>query len=774
MAAGPTNVKADEIWGSLSVGLDKILSSTDKVSAANYMELYSYVYNFCTSTSTNEDPSILGNRGRNSTANQGGAEFVGSELYKRLNEFLIAHVRKLRSNVTETHGMELLQKYSDIWKKFQFSANVINGIFSYLNRHWIKRELDEGKREIYEIFSLCVYRWEKELFVFVDEPLTTAILQLLLSERNGESITTSLVSDVLQSYLEMGINDNEDVNTHHVPVQRPKKRSLNVYKTYFENKFLAQTEEYYIGEAQQFLAANSVVEYLKKVETRIKEERERVERYLDNSTLPSLMKTMDKVLISDYLDRFRTEFNIMLQNNQTEDLARMFSLCERVEGTLDVLRKIMEGHIEQKGRQALLAVGGEPIDSKVYVNAILTVHKQFGTLVANAFRNEAGFVQAMDKAFTSFINRNPITEKVTARSPELLARYSDLLLRKSPKSPPEAEIEENLNQVMIVFKYIEDKDVFQKFYSKLLAKRLVHEVSANEDFESQMLAKLKHMCGFEYTSKLQRMYQDNTVSKELSVKFRTHAKDKSLNLNNVDLSVMVLAQGVWPFSYVDTCTIPKVLEAALTEFEKFYIGQHTGRKLTYLHNMCRGEVSCNAFSRKYGFIANTQQMAILMMYNDADMYTLQQIVDTLSLKKESLPAILTSMLKVELLKIEGGVVTPATPLESELHLNKDFSSRKLKVDLSKAVTRTEVRKEQIDIQKDLDEDRRMVIQAAIVRVMKMRKKFGHSPLMTEVIKQLSVRFSPNIKMIKKCIDILIEKEYLARVNGDRDTYEYLS
>ena len=33
-------------------------------------------------------------------------------------------------------------------------------------------------------------------------------------------------------------------------------------------------------------------------------------------------------------------------------------------------------------------------------------------------------------------------------------------------------------QVMTVFKYIEDKDVFQKFYSKMLAKRLV-QVSGN-------------------------------------------------------------------------------------------------------------------------------------------------------------------------------------------------------------------------------------------------------------------------------------------------------
>ena len=62
-------------------------------------------------------------------------------------------------------------------------------------------------------------------------------------------------------------------------------------------------------------------------------------------------------------------------------------------------------------------------------------------------------------------------------------------------------------QVMIVFKYIEDKDVFQKFYSKMLAKRLVQHMSASDDAEASMISKLKQACGFEYTSKLQRMFQ---------------------------------------------------------------------------------------------------------------------------------------------------------------------------------------------------------------------------------------------------------------------------
>ena len=108
---------------------------------------------------------------------------------------------------------------------------------------------------------------------------------------------------------------------------------------------------------------------------------------------------------------------------------------------------------------------------------------------------------------------------------------------------------------MTVFRYIEDKDVFEKFYSKLLAKRLINHMSASDDAEASMISKFKQSCGFEYTTKLQRMFQDIGLSKDLNEKFKKHMSTSAQPLN-VDLTIQVLTFGSWPVKQSQTFSLP--------------------------------------------------------------------------------------------------------------------------------------------------------------------------------------------------------------------------
>ncbi len=44
-----------------------------------------------------------------------------------------------------------------------------------------------------------------------------------------------------------------------------------------------------------------------------------------------------------------------------------------------------------------------------------------------------------------------------------------------------------------IFKYVDDKDVFQKFYSKMLARRLIQATSISADMESFVIGGLKQV-----------------------------------------------------------------------------------------------------------------------------------------------------------------------------------------------------------------------------------------------------------------------------------------
>ncbi|KAH1572421.1 hypothetical protein KXV73_008898 [Aspergillus fumigatus] len=693
------------------------------------------------------------------------AHLLGEELYKLLGEYLSRHLEAVyRESLSHTEEA-LLGFYIREWVRYTTAAKYVNHLFRYLNRHWVKREIDEGKKNVYDVYTLHLVKWKDDFFMKVHEKVMEAVLNLIEKQRNGETIEQSQIKNIVDSFVSLGLDENDST-----------KSTLEVYRVYFEKPFIAATRVYYENESRQFVAENSVVEYMKKAEARLDEEKARVGLYLHPDIMKRLTDTCLDVLVTAHSELLRDEFQVLLDNERQDDLARMYRLLSRIKDGLDPLRAKFETHVRKAGLAAVekVAAEGEAFEPKMYVDALLQVHTRYQNLVNEAFNGESEFVRSLDNACREFVNRNKVCKSSSTKSPELLARYTDSLLKKGSKAAEESELEEMLVQIMTVFKYIEDKDVFQKFYSKMLAKRLVHVSSVSDDAETSMISKLKEACGFEYTNKLQRMFQDIQISKDLNSNYKDWQEkvlDEDDRKKQVDAHFQILGTGFWPLNPPTTgFSAPPEIVKTYERFQSFYYDKHNGRKLTWLWQLCKGEVKANYIKNTkvpYTFQVSTFQMGILLLFNENDTLTYSDIQKATSLAPEILDPNLAILLKAKVLlpSPEGAKPEPGTSFS----LNYNFKNKKIKVNLNIQI-KSEQKVESDDTHKTIEEDRKLLLQSAIVRIMKSRKKMKHVQLVQEVIQQVKSRFPPKVQDIKKNIEALMEKDYIERLDGDEIAY----
>ncbi|EMF14971.1 Cullin-domain-containing protein [Sphaerulina musiva SO2202] len=759
--APPIPTSKDDIngtWNFLEWGVDRIMFNlSEGVDLKTYMSLYTSIHNFCTA----QKAAGMGSQQSNLNSNHRGAHLLGEDLYHRLNEHLKVHLAAVHAEMIKHTDEALLTYYIKEWKRYTQAGTYNHHLFRYLNRHWVKREMDEGKKDIYDIYTLHLVRWKEDMFGSTQNAVMDAVLRLVEKQRNGETIEQSKIKDVVNSFVSLGIDEADSTKT-----------TLDVYRTYFEKPYLEATEKYYEVESHRFLAENSVVDYMKKAERRLDEEKERVPLFLLNEIMAPLMKCCENALIAKHATTLRDEFQILLDNDREDDMARMYKLLARIPEGLDPLRARFELHVRQAGHLAVEKVAGQgdSLDPKAYVDALLEVHTQYSALVQKAFTGESEFVRSLDNACREYVNRNKVCERNSSKSPELLAKHSDNVLKKSTKATEEDNMEKLLDQCMTIFKYVEDKDVFQKFYSRHLAKRLVNGTSASGDAETSMISKLKDASGFEYTNKLQRMFQDVQTSKDLNnayEEWRSQTIDKEDRKEEVDATYQILGTGSWPLQPpTSPFAPPDVIIKTYERFQTFYSNKHGGRKLSWLWHLCKGEIRANYAKMNkvpYTFSVSTYQMAILLMFNDSNTVTYDDMAELTSLAKETLDPSIAIMIKAKVLTASPEGASPQSG--TSYSLNYGFKNKKLKVNLNIAI-KSEQKQEVEDTHKTIEEDRKMLMQSAIVRIMKSRKTMKHAQLVSETIGQIRSRFSPKVSDIKKCIDILIEKEYLERLEGD--------
>lgn len=669
----------------------------------------------------------------------------GPKLYENLIETMTGHLQEMRRSIEAAQGGLFLEELQRKWDDHNKALQMIRDVLMYMDRTYIPTHKKTA------VFDLGLELWRDNIVRSsnIRVRLLNTLLDLIHSERMGEVINRSLMRSTTKMLMDLG---------------------SSVYQDDFERPFLKVSASFYSGESQQFIESCACGEYLKKAQKRLDEEAERVAQYLDAKTDEKITAVVVKEALTNHMQRlFLMEDSglvNMLVEDKYEDLTMMYNLFQRVPDGHSTIKSVMTSHVKESGRS--LVTDPERLKDPVdFVQRLLNEKDKYDNIISISFGNDKSFQNALTSSFEYFINLNN-------RSPEFISLYVDDKLRKGMKDANEEDVETVLDKVMMLFRYLQEKDLFEKYYKQHLAKRLLSGRAASDDSERSMLVKLKTECGYQFTSKLEGMFTDLKTSQDTTQGFygasSSDAGDAPL------ISVQILTTGSWPTQPCSTCNLPPEILSVSEKFRAYYLGTHNGRRLTWQTNMGTADIKVTfGNGSKHELNVSTYQMCVLMLFNSADCLTYNEIEQATAIPPVDLKRCLQSLALVK-----GKNVLRKEPMSRDIspndnfYVNDKFTSKLFKVKIGTVAVQKESEPEKMETRHRVEEDRKPQIEAAIVRIMKARRVLDHNSIVTEVTKQLQPRFLPNPVVIKKRIESLIEREFLERDKTDRKMYRYLA
>lgn len=428
-----------------------------------------------------------------------------------------------------------------------------------------------------------------------------------------------------------------------------------------------------------------------------------------------------------------------------------------------------------------------------------------------AFAKHEEIGHALRSSFEAFMNKSKKSSATwntdNCRTGEMIAKYVDMLLKAGAKAIPinlkiadgakpgrafkrfdednepaengeaadeDAEVDNQLDQVLDLFRFVHGKAVFEAFYKKDLARRLLMGRSASHNAEKNMLSRLKTECGAGFTHNLEQMFKDIELADEEAKAYKNRQSGRSSTSSAIDLSVNILSSAAWP-TYPDApIAIPPALQTCIADFERFYYLKHSGRKLSWKHGLAHCQMSAHFPKGKKELVVSAYQAIILLLFNDipdSEHLSYAHIKSSTNLTDADVQRTLQSLACAKLRPLTKHPRGRDVNTTDTFTLTTGFSDPRYRLKINQIQLR-ETAAENKETHVRVAADRQFETQAAIVRIMKTKKRMGHAVLVGEVISATRSRGVLQPAEIKREIDKLVEKEYLER--GEGGLYEYLA
>eukprot|EP01065_Artemidia_motanka_P045746 TRINITY_DN6784_c2_g1_i1.p1 TRINITY_DN6784_c2_g1~~TRINITY_DN6784_c2_g1_i1.p1 ORF type:complete len:797 (+),score=275.93 TRINITY_DN6784_c2_g1_i1:116-2392(+) len=748
-----------EEWQHLREGFDSLVRLVEggfqkPFDNAEWMQLYTRVYDLCTKHRLDASSST---------------PLATEILYNKYSELLKQYLAERQIGEKVGSRDAFLKLVVERWGNHKVVGMWMQRLFAYLDRFYTKHSSKDSLRDC---GLLC---FKETIYDKVKDELRLAVFDNILREREGELVDRTTLKEAINLFIVMGMD------------------SVQVYHEDFEVPFLRCTAEYYERESSRWLAEDNATEYMKKAEARLAEELARAQSLLHSESEKKLIEEVEQQTLARHmkqlLDMEHSGFIALLRDHRLDDISRTYRLFHRIPQGLEFVARLMREYVTSEGKGVVLKHSGSgDLDFKAYTTDLLDIHVKYQSILKNQLNSDATFQKAVTAAFETFVNlpvqcgtksAQPGMPPPKMSSSELISNYCDMLMKNHGERFGEDELDERFDQVVALFGYIADKDLFQEFYRKSLSKRLLVS-QMNEEAEKALISKLKMRQGAPFTSRLEGMITDRNLSSDMQARFRDWQAERSVSFG-FDYTVQVLTTGFWPaFQTQDKLIVPESITNAQERFKQFYDSRTQSRKLRWVHSLGSCTVDAALKNGRYQLEMSVYQACVLLLFNADPSLTGERLVAALELPWVEVKKVLQSFSGGKyklLLRTASAAAADGRPSKVEptdtFTLNESFSEKHRKLKIPTVVPKVNP-KASAQVEKTVEEDRRHAIEACIVRIMKSRKQMDHSNLIGECIHQLSNHFKPDPKHIKKRIEDLIGREYLERDPDKPSVYRYLA
>ncbi|PSK46386.1 Cullin-3 [Elsinoe australis] len=747
---------------------------------------------------------------------------VKSKVVQYLTQDLLSLGSDFSSSTPQRREAEerFLKELRQVWQDHQISMSMLTDVMMYMDRVYCA---DTRRPSIFA----------KAMSLFRDH-----ILYAKLSTSSGDQKTMlQILTDIILDQVGME-RDGDEIDKHLVRANVYMLEGLfetdveaedeKLYLKKFEEHFIQDSIRFYQQLGERLLAENDSGSYCRATKRRITQEQDRCRSTLSDLSTAKITKVVDDNLIRSNIKaviEMESGVRFMIDNDKLSDLSLVFELEARVDSKKAELTRTIQKIISELGtavNTAAITATSNPVapqsgptdegDEKgpkpgqdralniqtlaalKWVEDVLALKDKFDKIWTQSLAQDQVLQTVLTRSMTDVINS-------FSRCSEYISLFIDENMKKGIKGKTEQEVDQVLEKAITLLRYVQDKDLFENYYKKHLCRRLIMGKSLSIEAERSMITRMKIELGNAFTSKLEAMFRDMSLSEELAAGYKNHISSLGdSEARRVELAIHVLTSMTWPLDTMRgldderdarlKTIYPPAIEKLKSSFEQYYAGRYSGRVLSWQGNMGTADIKATfpkvpskdgPRPRTHEMNVSTYAMIILLLFNDLpaqSSLTFEDIQGKTNIPTNELIRNLQSLAvapKTRIL-IKEPMSKDVKPTD-RFSFNESFTSKfiKIKVGVVSASNRVESDRERKETEKKNNDSRGFVVEAAIVRIMKQRKELPHAQLITETLAQLSSQFKPDVTMIKKKIESLIEREYLERIDdAPVPTYRYLA